>query len=430
MSRTANVILALVAVSGILISGCNNTGSRNVALPSVSGGGSGGGGSSQEVILGDGATRTVERGDETDRVLVGPDEVLAIDEVSWAQLYALHAINSPLPAVDFSREVVVGAFLGNESVNPNSRSVKVVRVEPQADTGDIAAVVRHGAVPQFDEGFRFVSNDNRFEFVAAAASSTTGILQVTREVELPFALLDQGSDSSFGQGAPNFDGTLVALRSQQELDAFVATHGRALPVDGDPLDFSRQMVVAAVAKPGAGSLKIQRIVQDEQSRELRVLMETRPDTSQGAAAGLAFAMVRTNQVPGAIRAEQREALVTRQLDDGEIIATSQELRVILARNREPFEAFWSATFGTPVPSVDFDSKQVLIVIGSPRDIDVDVRSVARVERDELFLDILLTTTDAIVPGEADQTAFVALEVDRSTGSFSTLVEQQGFLPGG
>ena len=98
--------------------------------------------------------------------------------------------------------------------------------------------------------------------------------------------------------------------------------------------------------------------------------------------------------------------------------------------REPFEAFWSATFGTPVPSVDFDSKQVLIVIGTPRDIDVDVRSVARVERDELFLDILLTTTDAIVPGEAAQTAFVALEVDRSTGSFSTLVEQQGFLPGG
>lgn len=437
MNRAANVFLALVAVSGILISGCNNTGSRNVPKPIVSAGGTGGGGSTEEVTL-DGATRTVERGDQTARGLVGPDEILAIDEVSWAQIYALHAPNAPLPAVDFSREVVVGAFLADENVNPNARSVKVVRVEPQADTGDIAAVVRHGAVPQFDERFRLGSSDNRYEFVAAAARSTTGRLLVTREVELPFGELDSGRDSAFGQGDPNFAGTLVALRSQQELDAFLAVHGQGLSVSNDPLDvarqapldFSRQMVVAAVAASGAASVKIQRIVQDEQSRELRVLLETRPESGQAGAVGLAFAMVRTNNVVGNLRAEQREGLVTRQLDAGIIATSKQELRVILARNREPFEAFWRAIIGTPVPAVDFDSKQVLIVIGAPLVTDVNVRSVTRVEHDELFVDIQLSVTDAVVPGEEDQTSFVALEVDRSAGSFSTLVEQFPPFPGG
>ena len=55
--------------------------------------------------------RIVERGGQS-RIAV-PRQVTARTEAEWTALWREHAPGRPAPAVDFSREMVLGVFLGN-----------------------------------------------------------------------------------------------------------------------------------------------------------------------------------------------------------------------------------------------------------------------------------------------------------------------------
>jgi hypothetical protein len=54
--------------------------------------------------------RTVGKGPMS--AIDGPRQVTVLSAAEWAALWKENGVNAPLPAVDFSREMVVGVFLG------------------------------------------------------------------------------------------------------------------------------------------------------------------------------------------------------------------------------------------------------------------------------------------------------------------------------
>jgi len=57
------------------------------------------------------STRTIEKGDQSH--IDEARQVLVKTDAEWAALWQQHAANRPRPAVDFSREMVVGLFMGS-----------------------------------------------------------------------------------------------------------------------------------------------------------------------------------------------------------------------------------------------------------------------------------------------------------------------------
>jgi hypothetical protein len=57
------------------------------------------------------ATRTIEKGDQSN--IDDSKQVLVRTEAEWTKLWQQHASGRPRPAVDFSKEMVVGVFMGS-----------------------------------------------------------------------------------------------------------------------------------------------------------------------------------------------------------------------------------------------------------------------------------------------------------------------------
>jgi PrcB C-terminal len=81
------------------------------------------------------ATRTIEKGDQSN--IDDAKQVLVRTEAEWTKLWQQHATGRPKPSVDFSKEMVVGLFMGSR---PNAGfSTAVV----SATAGNGALIVRY-----------------------------------------------------------------------------------------------------------------------------------------------------------------------------------------------------------------------------------------------------------------------------------------------
>jgi hypothetical protein len=79
--------------------------------------------------------RTIEKGDQSN--IDDGKQVLVRTEAEWAKLWQQHAADRPRPAVDFSKEMVVGVFMGSR---PNAGfSTGVI----SATAGNGALIVRY-----------------------------------------------------------------------------------------------------------------------------------------------------------------------------------------------------------------------------------------------------------------------------------------------
>jgi len=74
-----------------------------------------------------GEPRTVEKGDMSfaDSML----QVVARTDAEWAAVWRQHAANRPVPPIDFSREMVVGIFLGSRPTAGYRVEIVGARVE-------------------------------------------------------------------------------------------------------------------------------------------------------------------------------------------------------------------------------------------------------------------------------------------------------------
>jgi hypothetical protein len=81
------------------------------------------------------ATRTIEKGDQSN--IDDSKQVLVRTDAEWTKLWQQHASARPRPAVDFSKEMVVGVFMGSR---PNAGfSTAIV----SATAGNGALIVRY-----------------------------------------------------------------------------------------------------------------------------------------------------------------------------------------------------------------------------------------------------------------------------------------------
>lgn len=88
-----------------------------------------------EMILEAPSTRTIEKGDQSR--IDEARQVLVRTDAEWTTLWQQHASGRPRPAVDFSKEMVVGLFMGSR---PNAGfSIAVI----SATAGNGALIVRY-----------------------------------------------------------------------------------------------------------------------------------------------------------------------------------------------------------------------------------------------------------------------------------------------
>lgn len=80
--------------------------------------------------------RSIDRGDQSN--VDEAREVVVRSEAEWAALWRQHGPDRPRPPVDFTKEMVVGVFLGSRTTA--GFSVEIVGVEPSG--GGLAARYR------------------------------------------------------------------------------------------------------------------------------------------------------------------------------------------------------------------------------------------------------------------------------------------------
>jgi hypothetical protein len=81
------------------------------------------------------STRTIEKGDQSN--VDDAKQVLVRTEAEWTRLWQQHATGRPKPSVDFSKEMVVGLFMGSR---PNAGFSTAVT---SATAGNGALIVRY-----------------------------------------------------------------------------------------------------------------------------------------------------------------------------------------------------------------------------------------------------------------------------------------------
>ena len=79
--------------------------------------------------------RTIEKGDQSS--VEDAKRVLVRTDAEWAKLWQQHAPDRPRPAVDFSKEMVVGVFMGSR---PNAGFSTAVTM---TTTGNGALIVKY-----------------------------------------------------------------------------------------------------------------------------------------------------------------------------------------------------------------------------------------------------------------------------------------------
>jgi hypothetical protein len=80
-------------------------------------------------------TRTIEKGDQSN--IDETRQVLVRTDAEWTKLWQQHAASRPRPAVDFSKEMVVGLFMGSRPSAGFSTAVV------SATAGNGALIVRY-----------------------------------------------------------------------------------------------------------------------------------------------------------------------------------------------------------------------------------------------------------------------------------------------
>jgi hypothetical protein len=81
------------------------------------------------------STRTIEKGEQSN--VDEARQVLVRTEAEWTKLWQQHATNRPRPAVDFTKEMVVGLFMGSRPTAGFSTAVV------SATAGNGALIVRY-----------------------------------------------------------------------------------------------------------------------------------------------------------------------------------------------------------------------------------------------------------------------------------------------
>jgi hypothetical protein len=89
------------------------------------------------------AIRSIERGQTS--WVDSPRQVVARTPQEWAALWRMHAPDRPLPAVDFSQEMVVAIFLGSRPTAGYSVEIAGVR-----EANGAAVVQYHETQPRAD----------------------------------------------------------------------------------------------------------------------------------------------------------------------------------------------------------------------------------------------------------------------------------------
>jgi hypothetical protein len=88
-----------------------------------------------DMILEAPSTRTIEKGDQSN--VDEKRQVLVRNDAEWTRLWQQHAAGRPRPPIDFSKEMVVGVFMGSR---PNAGfSTAIV----SATTGNGVLIVRY-----------------------------------------------------------------------------------------------------------------------------------------------------------------------------------------------------------------------------------------------------------------------------------------------
>lgn len=301
--------------------------------------------------VGDGSPRGYAQGAHEIHVGTDPD---------WAFFWPSHS-QAILPSVDFSRESVVGTFLGQ--IGGGSHFTRVINVSRDTNSDDLHAVVREFRLGPWKINTKNLTSP--FHLVrCASAVSGQGALTVDRQTLLDFEPLVSGSDSALGAGNPAYTGGLSVFRDAASFSAFFA---QVRPSARPPaVDFQREMVVAVLG-PYVGSygnsVQTLRLVHDAKSDEIRVISRVNPYRGGAApppATETPFQILRVTQASGTIRAEQTTSVTQTPLASGTSTLYTGGAETLVVRDAATFTSLWAARVGGAAPLVDFAVDQVLI----------------------------------------------------------------------
>jgi hypothetical protein len=112
-------------------------------------------------------TRTIEKGDQSN--IDETRQVLVRTEAEWTKLWQQHAASRPRPAVDFSKEMVVGLFMGSRPSAGFSTAVI------SATAGNGALMVRYSETMPSGRGVSAQVLTFPFHLVAIPKATVTDV---------------------------------------------------------------------------------------------------------------------------------------------------------------------------------------------------------------------------------------------------------------
>jgi hypothetical protein len=309
---------------------------------------------------------TLEAGSSSPRgVAQGDHEVHVATDTDWASFWPTHS-GAVLPAVDFSQESVVGAFLGQISGTENW--TRVIHVARDLNSDDLRARVRSFRRGPWRPVVRVLTSPFHLVRVDSAVSGQ-GALLVDRQTQLDFEVIAAGPNSALGAGDPTYPGGLRVIRDGADFNAFFA---QIQPGVRPPaVDFQREMVVAVlgpyIARFG-NSVQTLRLVHDANSDVIRVLSRVNPYRGGAApppATETPFQVLRVSLATGSIRAESTTPWTQTPLASGWSPRYRGAADTRLVRDAATFAGLWSARIGGATPFVDFSVDQVLMAFEAP-----------------------------------------------------------------
>ncbi|MHC4390250.1 MAG: hypothetical protein ACYS22_02915, partial [Planctomycetota bacterium] len=340
----------------LTLAGCGGNGaaSRTVSTGSTS---TGGGATHTDL-----AFTVIDEG-HTSRFPHAVDTDLLLEDIgAWSAFWVQHDPNSAAPAVDFTDHAALASLMAGKPSGGFSRTI--VRVARENATADLSAVIRDTAPAVWGGAGASVSAPYSIASVETGGT-TSGNVTTLRQEELYFEELFSGRENASALVSPSYPGEVRVARSQAEYDAlwrYIAPNRRP-PAQPGSLDFQTQQVVAVMTPQRMldfGGLAVHRVLLD-QSGELRVYADVVPyagATPQTGPHG-PWTMVRTNKTSGAPRAEQYGIVTGTSLAQGHSTFHGPRMMSV-ARDDQAYRQ-WEGALGLPLPIVDFDTQQVVIV---------------------------------------------------------------------
>jgi hypothetical protein len=324
----------------------------------------------------------------------GAYEELFTDATAFYAFWTAHTPALTMPIIDFSKECVLGAFLG--FMSGGSHTTEVIAVEGEAQGQGVRAVIREFRLAPWKPNTKQLTSP--FHVVRCATTVAAGApVLVRRQHLLDFEKIESGSLSAIGANDPTYQGELVLIDNKTDLADFYARHN---PGGGIPIvDFADSLVVAVLGgfQGSFGhSVETRRVLFDEQTGEMRVL--SRVNGYRGGAAPppvteSPYQILRVARVAAtSIRSEQATRLLTAGLALGQQCQYAGAAENLVIRDAATFAALWSARIGGPLPTVDFQHEQVVAVFSgqhSSGGFGISVSTVQQFEDGEL--DIRVST---------------------------------------